>query len=1254
MNHFSKTFLLNASLLVAVSATHAQEVTHEGNGMKIEKGGMTTEVKFYSPEIVRIFKYQSKDPKSHSDQKYSVSMRPQTNITVNYAEDASSASLASNAVTVKYNMADDCVSFHDASGRMLISEKGKGANMTSTTDGRFNSYRVRQTFTLDPDEVIYGLGQIQDGQLNHRNMTYNYMIQNNCNVWIPYIHSVKGYGLYWDIYSPTTFTDNSSGMTFESSAAHAIDYYVLAGSPTDGDACITRMRELTGKSQMVPLWSYGYFQSKERYTSANETMSVVKKYRDLGVPLDCIVQDWQYWGGNNKWNAMEFLNPQFNNYQQMIDSVHRMDAKILISFWANFGPDTKQYAWLKEHNALMKHGNNVMTSTWPTNSGVGVYNPYSEEARDYYWKCLNEGITSKGIDAYWMDSSEPDHYENETDREITMNFEVGEDFTWRSVRNAFPLVHVEGVGTRHRADAEASKKRVMIMTRSGYPGQQRVGAGTWSGDVSATWDVLRKQIPTALNFSVCGIPSWNSDTGGFFGGNPGDPSYNELYARWIQFSTFCAIMRSHGSGVDRAIYQFGTRGTPIFDNIDRYINLRYALLPYIYSTAHDVSSNDFTFMRALGLAYPADRQAVEVKDAFLFGRSLLVAPVLDPGVTNRDVYLPGESEKWTDFWTGESLNGGQSISKPVDIHTMPIYVKSGSIVPWGPKVQYSTEQGWDSLEIRIYPGADGSFTLYEDEFDNYNYENGQCTEIPFTWNEASQQLTIGQRKGSYNGMKPHRKFRIVLVDADNNLGLGSRQSVRFSRIIDYTGEPVSVKLDNNDIVLNGYTPLTSLTLGNQSANLYPGQEVAVNATAHYADGTSENVNLYVTYSSSNPQVITTTGSGLKAVGEGTAVVTVNYTDQAGTVKTEEIRVNVTIPEKLYTFKASEWKRVEDRVTASNISYDTKENTITVKQAGTMNTALRYEAADNYIEMGKKYLVIRGTNLSTTTSQSSIWYLNDEWLNQSYPTSVYKLSDGDIVLVWDMSNYIGKSYTKTGRTLFGLTSTTGTSVIKYIGYEASAVDYVNQYENITYTFHATDWKTGASNRVPQNMISYDTDRNTITVKAGMGANNVCLQLSANACKQNAVKAEEKYMTVVASNIKTDVGSSYLWWLNGVNNGSEIEPNEVRTFNSPEGQLTLVAWDMTRSTLDKNNIGDAFSICQGNTIFGLTSSTGTSVIYHIGFHQSLDEFISNFTSIPEIYNSHKATNGDIYNLAGIKTKVPTTPGIYISNGKKFIVE
>ena len=372
------------------------------------------------------------------------------------------------------------------------------------------------------------------------------------------------------------------------------------------------------------------------------------------------------------------------------------------------------------------------------------------------------------------------------------------------------------------------------------------------------------------------------------------------------------------------------------------------------------------------------------------------------------------------------------------------------------------------------------------------------------------------------------------------------------------------------------------------------------------------------------------------------------------MKTEEIRVNVTIPEKLYTFKASEWTRIEDRVTASNISYDAKANTITVKQPGTMNTAIRYDIADNYIEMGKKYLIIRGTNLSTTTSESSIWYLNDQWLNQCYPASVYKLSDGDIVLAWDLSAYVGKSYTKTGRTLFGLTSTTGTSVIKYIGYETSAVDYVNQYENITYTFHATDWKTGAPNRVPQNMISYDTDHNTITLKAGTGANNVCLQLGANACKQNAVKAEEKYMTIVASNIKTDAGSSYLWWLNGVNKGSEIEPNEVRTLDSPDGPLTLVAWDMTQSTLDKNNVGDAFSICQGNTIFGLTSTTGTSVIYHIGFHQSLDEFINSFTSIPSIHNSRKAANGDIYNLAGVKTKTPSVPGIYISNGEKFIIE
>ena len=1242
-------------LFVYASFAVAQTAEQTDNGMTIKYSSTMVRVQFYSPEIVRITKYRSTDTKALDDQKYVVDMEPQTDLNLSFTSGTTAFTVKSDAMEVTFNRSTKALVFKDANGRQLVSEKASGTQFTSISDGGNASYKVSQTFQLESDEVVYGLGQLQNGQLNRRNSTFNYMIQGNTSIWIPYIHSVKGYGIYWDIYSPTTYTDNSSGMKFESSAAHAIDYYILAGSPTDGDLTVKRMRELTGKAQMVPLWTYGYFQSKERYQSADETMGVVKKYRSLGVPLDCVVQDWQYWGGTNYWNAMEFLNPQFTNYKQMVSSVHNNHAKILISVWADFGPDTKEFKWLKEHNYLIKRGNDIMSNTWPTNAGVGIYNPYAEEARQYYWDCLKSGITMEGFDAYWMDSSEPDHYEGGNDLEKTMDFKVGDNFTWRSVRNAFPLLHVEGVGNRHKADSETNGKRVMIMTRSGYPGQQRVGAASWSGDVQADWETLRKQIPAMLNFTVCGIPGWNSDTGGFFGGTPGERTYNELYTRWAQFSTFCSIMRSHGSGVDRAIYQFGDKGTPTFDAIEKTINLRYALLPYIYSTAHQIYAEDFSLMRALGWAYPTDKTATLVADQFLFGKSMLVAPVVEAGAKSRSVYLPGENEKWYDFWTGEQFKGQQTISRSVDISTTPLYIHAGSIVPWGPKVQYSDEQGWDSLEIRVYPGADGEFTLYEDEFDGYNYEKGICSEIPFSWNEEQQQLTIGQRKGSYPGMKEKRRFRIVLVDADENMGIGNRQSVRFSKIVEYDGNSLTVGIDNKNTVLSGYKPISSITLGASSISLFPGQNGSANVTAKYTDGTKEDVNNYVTYRILEGEgVVSIDGGLIHADAEGTAKVEVVYTDQANQTYTAVLTVKVAVPSNLYSFKANQWTRVTDRITSdSNIKYDRTKNTITVTQPGSLNTALRYDLS-SYIAPGHKYFIIHGSNLSTEAQSASIWFFNNEWVDQFYPTTFYTLQNGEVVIVWDVSSRIDtESYQKFGQTLFGLTSTSTSSVIRFIGFVESVAKYMAEQGDVLgkYEFKASDWKTGDPSRVSQSNISYNSTDNTITLRSGTGANNVCLQLSGGATSNNIVTSDEHWMIVVASNVSTTPSASFLWWLNGVNYGSSVAPTAIRT--TDDGSRIVIGWDMTTTGLDGNNVGDMFSICQGNTIFGLTSTTGTSTVYHIGFHPSFDEFFNDVASIDGISMDETKTSDTIYDLNGRRIGTTTPPkGVYIIGGKKIV--
>jgi alpha-D-xyloside xylohydrolase len=404
-----------------------------------------------------------------------------------------------------------------------------------------------------------------------------------------------------------------------------------------------------------------------------------------------------------------------------------------------------------------------------------------------------------------MDSSEPDHYDSDFDGKTYLG-------SFRKVRNAFPLMTVGGVSQHQRS--VTSDKRVFILTRSAFAGQQRYGANTWSGDVNASWETFRNQIPAGLNFSLTGIPYWNSDIGGFFLGNFKNPlenaDYRELQVRWMEFGTFCPMMRSHGAEVPREIYQFGKKGNPVYDAIEKYINLRYSLLPYIYSASWDITARQSSMMRALVMDFPADKQALDINDEFMFGKSLLVNPVTQPmyskiqvqgkdsvkvedfsTVKTKDVYLPKGSD-WYDFWTGEKFIGGQIQKKETPLDIIPLYVKAGSVLPIGPKVQYATEKKWDNLEIRIYEGANGAFTLYEDENDNYNYEKGIYSTITFNWDNAKKTLTISDRKGSFPGMLGQRKFKVVIVG--KNKGAGDAGTDRFDKTVTYSGKKVVLKL----------------------------------------------------------------------------------------------------------------------------------------------------------------------------------------------------------------------------------------------------------------------------------------------------------------------------------------------------------------------------------------------------------------------------------------------------------------------------
>ena len=722
----------------------------------------------------------------------------------------------SSELTVKQDPKTGALTFLTAKGKVLLREKS------------CDIAKVRQTFQLDKDEAIYGLGTIQNGKMNRRG-EHKRMEQSNLEDFQNVLQSIKGWGLYWENYSPTQFDDDSNGMTFTSEAGEGIDYYFMYGGSADG--VIAQMRYLTGDVPMFPLWTYGYWQSKERYKTAAETESIVDQYRALQVPLDGIIQDWQYWGSNYLWNAMDFLSEDFATGQQLIKNVHAKHAHFMISIWASFGPQTQQFRELNEKGLLLPFATwpqSGLSHIWPPRmdypSGVKVYDAFSPEARDIYWKYLKT-LFDYGTDAWWMDSTDPDFFDpRESDYEHPVY-----GGTWRSQRNAFPLETVRGVYEKQRAEysltphpSPLTPKRVFIMTRSSYAGQQHYGSNMWSGDVNSSWDMLRKQVPAGLSFSLTGNPNFNTDIGGFFcnayntmgpASAPKNPQFQELYVRWMQYGLFCPVFRSHGADAPREIWQFGQKGEPVYDAIEQMIRLRYRLLPYLYSTAWQVTSNNDSYLRPLFSDFASDKRVWDMADEFMFGRSILAAPILDPQYTEEKIirtdamtgwdrnnadsqkeetvvdwtapktatkYLP-KGAIWYDFWTGQRYQGGQTITLQTCFNRVPMFVRAGSILPLGPEMQYVGEKAWDHLELRVYPGADGSFTLYEDEGDNYNYEQGAYTTIAFSWNDRARTLTICARQGNYPGMILNRKFTVILPDGQ-------------SRQVDYDGNDITIKL----------------------------------------------------------------------------------------------------------------------------------------------------------------------------------------------------------------------------------------------------------------------------------------------------------------------------------------------------------------------------------------------------------------------------------------------------------------------------
>ncbi|HVW21201.1 MAG TPA: TIM-barrel domain-containing protein [Opitutaceae bacterium] len=635
---------------------------------------------------------------------------------------------------------------------------------------------VRQSFTLDPDEAIYGLGQQPDGALDRVGRVVH-LEQRNGRTAVPVLLSSKGYVLLWD--NPA-ITDVDVGraardrVTWASEAGRGVDYYVCFG-PSPEEA-MRAYRELTGNAPMMAEWTLGFWQCRERYRSQEELLGVVAEYRRRGVPLDGIIQDWQYWVPGT-WGSHAFDPSRYPDPKGMVEAVHRAHAHIIISVWPKFDLGQAHTAELEKAGALYAP---VYPSVYPKGQNRW-YDAFNPRARRIYWRQISESLFRLGIDGWWLDASEPELSGKwgEFRQQMTAAGPAAE------VYNAYPLEHTAGLYQGQRA--ESSAKRVFLLTRSAYAGQQRNSAVTWSGDIQGTWEVLRQQIPAGLNFVASGIPYWNTDTGGFFGGDPADPKYAELFTRWFQFSAFCPMFRVHGTNRPKEIWRWDPATQRVLAD---FINLRYRLLPYIYSTAHAVTLGG-SMMEPLPMAFPGDPSLAVVTDQYLFGPALMACPVTAPGASSRPVDLPRGAD-WTDFWTGRSFSGGSVITGDAPISRMPIFVRAGSILPYGPAIQYAGEKPGAPVEIRVYPGADGDFSLYEDEGDNYDYERGESSTIAFHWDDTARTLSIAARRGEFPGMVRERKFRIVAVAPGRGAGLGPSDSVDAE--IGYDGSAATVRL----------------------------------------------------------------------------------------------------------------------------------------------------------------------------------------------------------------------------------------------------------------------------------------------------------------------------------------------------------------------------------------------------------------------------------------------------------------------------
>ena len=589
--------------------------------------------------------------------------------------------------------------------------------------------------------------------------------------------------------------EEQASLSLSSEMGDQIDYYFIRGS--NPDEVISGYRKLTGKAPIMPKWSMGYWQSRERYKSRTELLDVLREYRKRQIPIDNIVLDWSYWPVD-AWGSHEFDPKYFPDPKGMVDSVHLMNARIMISVWPKFYHTTDHYREFDNNGWMYRQAVDDSVRDWIGKGYIGsFYDPYSKGARELFWQQMKDHLYIHGFDAWWMDASEPDILSNasiEYRKKLSTPTALGPSTKYF---NTYALLNAQGIYEGQR-DADPDR-RVFLLTRSGFAGLQRYSTATWSGDIGTRWEDMKAQISAGLNFALSGIPYWTFDIGGFCvenrytraaEGSEDLREWRELNTRWFQFGAFCPLFRSHGQYPYREIFNISPAGTPAYKSMVYYNKLRYRLMPYIYSLAGMTWFNDYTIMRAMVMDFGSEAAVRSIGDQYMFGPSILVAPVYEYKARDRKVYFPSACG-WYDFYSGQFIPGGRYLDVSAPYERLPLFVREGSIIPFGPEIEYTSQKPADPVTLFVYTGRNASFTLYEDEGVNYGYERGECTFIPFNYDEASGELTIGERQGQYPGMLRDRTFNIIWVTRINNIEFDP--DMKPHATLSYDGSPVVVK-----------------------------------------------------------------------------------------------------------------------------------------------------------------------------------------------------------------------------------------------------------------------------------------------------------------------------------------------------------------------------------------------------------------------------------------------------------------------------